>query len=257
MELQLDPAAAEGYSNRAQIARIVTERWVSRQLYCPACPGDSLSPTRAGTKVVDFTCETCEEAFQLKSLGRPFGSKVTDAAYAPMIERVDRSDAPNFLFLQYRADRWVVRNLFLVPRFFLSSSVIQRRRALGSSARRAGWVGCNILLGSLPHDARIVAIRDEVPLPPETVRDSWQRFAFLGSRDVESRGWMADVLACVRQLGRETFALTDVYAFESRLSPLHPRNRNIRPKIRQQLQVMRDHGVLEFLGRGRYRILTL
>jgi type II restriction enzyme len=38
---------------------------------------------------------------------------------------------------------------------------------------------------------------------------------------------------------------------------LHPLNRNIRPKIRQQLQVMRDHGVLEFLGQGRYRILAL
>ena len=232
MDLQLDPAEATAYSNRAQIARVVTEQWVRRHLYCPACPGESLSPTRAGTKVVDFTCKACEEEFQLKSLGRPFGSKVTDAAYAPMVERVERSEAPNFLFLQYRADRWVVRNLFLVPRFFLSSSVIQRRRALGSSARRAGWVGCNILLASLPDDARIVAIRDEVPLPPETVRDSWRRFAFLGSQDVESRGWMADVLACVRKLGRETFALTDVYAFESRLAPLHPRNRNIRPKIR-------------------------
>lgn len=257
MDLQLDPAEATAYSNRAQIARVVTEQWVRRHLYCPACPGESLSPTRAGTKVVDFTCKACEEEFQLKSLGRPFGSKVTDAAYAPMVERVERSEAPNFLFLQYRADRWKVRNLFLVPRFFVSPSVIQQRRALGTSARRAGWVGCNILLSSLPHDARIVAIRDEVPLPPESVRELWRRFAFLDGQDAESRGWMTDVLTCVREVSRETFALADVYAFEARLSALHPQNRNVRPKIRQQLQVMRDHGVLEFLGRGRYRIVKL
>ncbi len=68
---------------------------------------------------------------------------------------------------------------------------------------------------------------------------------------------MADVLGCVRELRRSVFSLTDVYRFERRLSRLHPRNRNIRPKIRQQLQVLRDHGVLEFLGNGQYRVLLL
>jgi hypothetical protein len=43
-----------------------------------------------------------------------------------------------------------------------------------------------------------------------------------------------------------------------RLSPswqrLYPGNRNVRPKIRQQLQMLRDRGWLEFTGRGRYRL---
>ena len=29
---------------------------------------------------------------------------------------------------------------------------------------------------------------------------------------------------------------------------------NVRPKIRQQLQALRDHGWLEVLGGGRYRL---
>ena len=37
------------------------------------------------------------------------------------------------------------------------------------------------------------------------------------------------------------------------LQARHPQNNNIRPKIRQQLQVLRDKGVIEFLGRGLYR----
>src|SRR5439155_22986991 len=91
----------------------------------------------------------------------------------------------------------------------------------------------------------------------ETVRDAWRRFDFLEDDDPESRGWTADVLGCVRELRRSFFSLTDVYAFERRLARLHPRNRNIRPKIRQQLQVLRGHGVLEFLGNGQYRVLLL
>ena len=35
---------------------------------------------------------------------------------------------------------------------------------------------------------------------------------------------------------------------------LHPDNRHVRDKIRQQLQVLRDHGYLEFVSRGSYRL---
>lgn len=257
MDLRLDPVLAESYTSRAQIARVVTETWVGEQLYCPACDNERLEPTPTGTKVVDFSCDSCEENFQLKSQSRPFGSKVTDAAFGPMVERITNSSAPSFLFLHYMADRWLVRDLFFVPRFFLSPSVIERRKALPASARRAGWVGCNILLSSLPLDARIPAVQAGTPLPEGKVRDAWRRFDFLRGNDPDSRGWMADVLGCIRELPPSVFCLTDVYTFERRLSRLHPRNRNIRPKIRQQLQVLRDHGVLEFLGKGQYRVRLL
>jgi len=161
------------------------------------------------------------------------------------------------VFLHYSLDRWVVKNLFFVPRFFVHPSIIERRQALKSTARRAGWIGCNILLSSLPSDAIIPAVSDEEPLQQSEVRASWHRFEFLGDRNLESRGWAADVLACVRDLRQETFTTSDMYAFEGRLGSLHPLNRNVRPKIRQQLQILRDHGILEFLGKGRYRILLL
>jgi type II restriction enzyme len=48
-----------------------------------------------------------------------------------------------------------------------------------------------------------------------------------------------------------------VYRFENRLAGLHPQNRNIRPKIRQQLQVLRDRGLLEFVERGVYRVVPM
>ena len=51
-------------------------------------------------------------------------------------------------------------------------------------------------------------------------------------------------MRCVERIGRPEFTLDDVYAFEPHLSRLYPDNRNVRPKIRQQLQVLRDHGWL-------------
>jgi len=50
------------------------------------------------------------------------------------------------------------------------------------------------------------------------------------------------------------FATAEVYAFTSELEKLHPDNRHVRDKIRQQLQVLRDMGLLIHLGRGEWRL---
>jgi len=63
-----------------------------------------------------------------------------------------------------------------------------------------------------------------------------------------------EVMKCVDLIGRRDFTLDDVYAQEARLHALYPGNRNVRPKIRQQLQVLRDQGYIEFLGNGQYRL---
>lgn len=66
------------------------------------------------------------------------------------------------------------------------------------------------------------------------------------------RGWTVDVLNIVRRLGKTRFSLTELYGFETELKTLHPKNENVRPKIRQQLQVLRDLGLLDFVSPGSY-----
>ncbi len=257
MRLSLDSSLASSYTSRSQAARVITESWVAENLYCPSCRSEALDPTRPGTKVVDFLCPQCHEPFQLKSQSHPFGSRVLDSAYEPMIRSIETCTAPTYLFLRYRPREWMVNDLFFVPRHFLSSSLVEKRPPLRPTARRAGWVGCNILLSSLPGDARVDAVRDGVDISPEDVRKAWHAFSFLRDATPESRGWIADVLACVREIRRPEFTLIDMYRLEERLREMHKDNQNIRPKIRQQLQVLRDRGVIEFLGRGKYRVLLL
>jgi type II restriction enzyme len=58
------------------------------------------------------------------------------------------------------------------------------------------------------------------------------------------------VLKCVDDIGAREFSLDEVYAFEERLSGLHPMNRHVRQKIRQQLQVLRDRFISSFVEGG-------
>ena len=77
----------------------------------------------------------------------------------------------------------------------------------------------------------------------------------LSLEDLNRRGWMVDVLNCVEQMPYEKFTLQDLYAFSDYLSKLHPENKNVQAKIRQQLQFLRDAGLIVFLGRSVYQKL--
>ena len=68
-----------------------------------------------------------------------------------------------------------------------------------------------------------------------------------------ARGWLIEVMKCVEAIGRDEFEIAAVYRFEVRMQQLYPGNMHVREKMRQQLQVLRDAGFIEFLGRGKYR----
>jgi addiction module HigA family antidote len=66
--------------------------------------------------------------------------------------------------------------------------------------------------------------------------------------------WLSQVRDCVGQIDRPEFTLDDVYKFEREFSERHPKNRHVRDKIRQQLQILRDEGFLDFVEPGTYRL---
>jgi len=171
-----------------------------------------------------------------------------------MIEAIHSEQVPNLVLLQY-SPSWRVVNLLLIPSFFLTESAIEKRKPLSPEAERANWVGCNILLDNVPEDGRIAIVSDGIAASPSQVRKSYQRVQPLRELGLKVRGWTLDVLNVLRKLSKRELSLADFYEFEDYLQGLHPNNKNIRPKIRQQLQVLRELGYLAFEGNGRYRVL--
>ena len=69
-------------------------------------------------------------------------------------------------------------------------------------------------------------------------------------------GWKLEVFNCLESIENRTFDLNEAYEFEDALSEKYPDNHNVKDKIRQQLQYLRDLGLIEFTGnRGVYRKL--
>lgn len=254
MLLQMPGGLATAYKSAAQRARVVSEGWGEENLYCPNCPSPMLRRSSANTAAIDFTCPRCDAPYQLKSQSKPFSARITDAAYEAMRSAVLLGRTPNLLALHYDPAGWQVRSLVLIPRFAFSLSCIERRKPLSASARRSGWVGCNIVLANIPPDARIPLIANGMAVSPASIRRQYDRLRPLAKLGHDTRGWTLDVLNIVRSLGQDEFSLAEVYAHADALARLHPDNRHVHDKIRQQLQVLRDLGWVEFLGRGQYRL---
>lgn len=62
-------------------------------------------------------------------------------------------------------------------------------------------------------------------------------------------GWLNNIYNLIPD---HEFTTQQVYKCESDLAKIYPNNKNIRPKIRQQLQVLRDIGIIKHLGRSRW-----
>lgn len=255
MDLQLPIAGLNNYKSASQRARISTESWGAASLYCPACDSRRIDALPSGTHAADFTCPSCASRFQLKSKSSAFGNRVIDGAYAAMHRAIISDETPNLFLLHYQLPQLTVESVLLIPHFAFTLSLLEKRKPLSASARRAGWVGCNFLLDRIPSDARIPVIQDGQPVSSSKVRKAYEKLRPLEKLNVQKRGWTLDVLQVVKGLNKKEFTLKEVYEEEEELAKLHPDNHNVQPKIRQQLQVLRGLGLLEFLAPGSYRLL--
>ena len=252
MQLQLPPLRLAHYKNLSRRAGVITEDWGAENLYCPNCTSNSLTQCTTNKASIDYTCPRCDEAFQLKSQKKRFASRINDSGYYKMMERIESDGAPNLLALEYSDESWTVKNLFLIPSFAFSPAIVEKRKPLGPNAVRKGWIGCNFLIGRIPQEARINFVLDGKTIARTVVRERYAVLKPLKKLTVEKRGWTLDVLNGIRSLGKKEFSLADAYKLEHELQKLHPDNRHVRDKIRQQLQELRDIDILKFLGNGSY-----
>jgi type II restriction enzyme len=154
--------------------------------------------------------------------------------------------------------------------FALDRIPVDARIEIISTRKNSGRAN---MLTSKSNQSLLTSAATEIRItPPEEVREKFRRIKPLKELSITQRGWTLDVLNIVRRIsesrrgglprqsqteaGHATLTITnaDVYAHERELSQLHPDNRHVKDKIRQQLQVLRDLGILSQPERGVWKI---
>ncbi|PWB77784.1 MAG: restriction endonuclease [Candidatus Methylomirabilota bacterium] len=254
MDLKLNLALGERYKSETQKTRVISEAWTERNAFCCSC-GGILEKEQNNARVLDFTCVKCHIDFELKSTRGNFSDKLPDGAFRAMMARLSDISSPNFFFLTYDVKSLCVTNFFAVPTYFFDSTVIEKRKPLSPNARRAGWIGCNIIINRIPEVGKVFYVRNCEIFKRSVVVETWKRTAFLRHEaSLEARGWTLEVLRIIQSLDVREFTLQRIYDFETQLKQRFPHNNFIRAKIRQQLQVLRDAGLIAFEGQGRYTV---
>ncbi len=252
MNLDFNVALAKGYKSNSQIARRLTEDWVLNNSYCPLCGNPILTEFENNRPVADFYCKKCNEEYELKSKNGRLTNTIADGAYSTMIKRITSDNNPNFFFLTY-SKQWKVENFLTIPKHFFNEDIIIKRPPLKNTAKRAGWVGCNINISNVSELGKIFLIKNSQVANPEIVSKSFKKTLFIREKKKASKGWILDILKCVDSIDSDIFSLEMMYKFEDELKLKYPNNSFIKDKIRQQLQLLRDKGIIEFISRGNYK----
>lgn len=68
-------------------------------------------------------------------------------------------------------------------------------------------------------------------------------------------GWKLAVFNCLISIDKQEFTINEVYGYENQFKKIYSKNQNVKAKIRQQIQFLRDLGLIEFLNNGNYKKL--
>lgn len=252
MNLKFNTNLAHGYTSNSQIVRLLTENWVLNNSYCPNCGEIPLNEFANNRPVADFYCDSCSEEFELKSKRGKLSNRIADGAYSTMIKRINSENNPNFFFLTYTKN-WTVNDFLIIPKQFFTSEIIIKRPPLAPTARRAGWIGCNIDISRVADAGKVFLVKNSEVINQNLVKETFNKTLFLRTKTKDAKGWILDIMNCVDLIKKETFTLDEVYKFEEKLKLKYPNNNFIKDKIRQQLQILRDKGIIEFVSRGIYK----
>ena len=229
MKLSFDTQLADNYTSQSQKVRVLTEAWVDSAIFCPNCGHLDIDKYPNNQPVADFYCSNCKEEYELKSKQAGVGAKIVDGAYRTMIERLQSSNNPNFFLLNYDLQSFEVLNFLVIPKHFFVPEIIEKRKPLSPTARRAGWVGCNILLKHIPQTGKIfLSVMEKSSQKKKFCRIGKKHFSCGTKRNQRKKVGCWTQMLCVEKIGQKEFSLDEMYAFENDLNKKHPDNRHIK-----------------------------
>ena len=110
----------------------------------------------------------------------------------------------------------------------------------------------NEILSKIPK-SKTVKIPEIIIETPETSADIVENIN--NSITKSLTGWKLEMFFCLNSISGQMFSLKDAYYYENHFKIKYPDNKNVKAKIRQQIQFLRDLGLIEFLSDGKYRKL--
>ena len=245
MNLIMDKNISDKYANKSQKARIITESWLLDNFNCPFCHS-KLKQYTANNKCADYYCKKCNEDFELKTINGKFSkTKINGAGYQATLDKINSDKSAHWILLEHRD--FVVNEITFIPKYFFYDEMIEPRKKLTETAKRAGWQGCRIALNMIPSFGKITYIKNNKEIDKKIINYKLLKVSAFKNSNLKNKSWKLELLSIIDSIPETIFSVNDLYEFIPELEKKHSNNHHIDAKIRETLQQLRDEGYVKFL----------
>ena len=142
-----------GWKNKFKIIGEAVENYIVYNLPCPVCNENKLEKYKQNEKSRDASCKNCKCQLQIKaSKMTNVNKKITilkllGASYTTTLASIKNNNV-HFVIVYYYVDiynYYHVSNIYFVNSKDINENCIEMRKPLSATAKRAGWVGCNLV----------------------------------------------------------------------------------------------------------------
>ena len=156
MELPEFIAQVKQNNNWTSESRIVGEAcedYVKNKVKCIRCNNNNFEKYKTNEKSKDLICISCNQKYQIKAKSVTHKQinnikcknqfKTIGGEYSTTLTNIN--EKIDYLIILYEKQSYKILNILYITNENINSNCITPRNPLSSTAKRAGWQGCNIL----------------------------------------------------------------------------------------------------------------
>ena len=164
------------WKSESRIVGEACEYYVKNNINCVRCNNKNFGKYKTNEKSKDLICITCNQKFQIKAKSATHKQvnnikyknkfKTIGGEYSTTLNSID--EKIDYLIILYEKQSYIILNVLYISNENINFNCIIPRNPLSSTAKRAGWQGCNIIFDNI----QIIKYHNQLPhlLPGHTQR---------------------------------------------------------------------------------------
>lgn len=145
------------WKSESRIIGEACEDYVKNKMKCIRCNNNNFEKYKKNEKSKDLICVSCNQKYQIKAKSATHKKvdnikskkkfKTIGGDYSTTLNNIN--DKIDYLIILYEKQSYTILNILYITNENINSNCIIPRKPLSSTAKRAGWQGCNILFDNI------------------------------------------------------------------------------------------------------------
>jgi type II restriction enzyme len=156
-ELVLQTKQSNNWKSESRIIGEACEDYVKNIIKCIRCNNNNFEKYKPNEKSKDLICISRNQKYQIKSKSATHKQvnnikckkqfKTIGGEYSTTLNNIN--EKIDYLIILYEKQSYKILNILYITNENINSTCIIPRKPLSSTAKRAGWQGCNILFDNV------------------------------------------------------------------------------------------------------------